>query len=91
MRITVHKASRIDDQLVEDLMIFASEGFPAVSDLSYGTILHREEGKKLFDGLVGSLPGGTIDWLLILLLEHRASLLRVLHHLPEGNDHANRT
>lgn len=43
---------------------------------------YRSEGRTLAEALWQHLPGGTIDQLLIALLEHRASLLVVPYVEP---------
>jgi len=42
-------------------------------------VLYQAEGQRLADALYDSLPGGTLDQLLLQLLQRRASLF----HLPE--------
>ncbi|SER35458.1 hypothetical protein [Giesbergeria anulus] len=39
--------------------------------------IYAAQAKELADGLLKSLPGGTLDQLLAELLERKASLLRV--------------
>lgn len=51
------------------------EGWPIERALAY----YRAEGQTIVDALVRTLPGGTIDAVLIALLEHRRGILQVPH------------
>lgn len=46
-------------------------------NLEHARQWYKSEAKKIFYVLVNNLPGGTVDQLLVLLLEHKASLFRV--------------
>lgn len=77
--ISIHKASAIGDQSVPDLLVSATEAFPELQSSLDASVLHQRNAEKIGEAIVKSLPGGTIDRLLIFLLEHRASVLRVAY------------
>jgi len=85
MEITVHKASAIRDS-VPDLVITANAAMPEiVHPSSPGWELlardrYEQEGRLVAEALWQHLPGGTVDQILMALLERRASLLRVRHN-----------
>lgn len=77
--VEIHKAAPIGDQIIPNLMLRATEAFPEPLTTMDASILHQRNAEKLGEAIVKTLPGGTIDRLLIFLLEHRASVLRVAH------------
>jgi hypothetical protein len=62
---------------VPDLLIEATEQFPDIEDPKAARAQHERDATGIVSALLASLPGGTVDAVLRLLLEHRASLLRV--------------
>lgn len=39
--------------------------------------LYAEEGRRIANALLASLPGGLVDGILLALLDHKRSILRV--------------
>lgn len=85
MKVNIRKAQKVGDRPSGNLTIRVVDPMPA--DLptlrdqeSYSEWRSRNlqrfhaEAKKLADALLEYLPGGTIDQLVVLLLEHQASL-----------------
>lgn len=81
--VTIHKASSHGFSAPPDLMIEAKEEFPDFTREEYfagkSAELHKTDAEALGRAIIGTLPGGTIDRLLVFLLEHQVSLLRVKH------------
>lgn len=83
---------------VSDLYIRAGTPVPSLSDLLDMRALFAKEARNLADALQESLPGGTIDALLVELLDRKRALLvvpflssRVSEASPaplDGQDHA---
>lgn len=93
IRITLYKASRahIDDAPGLDLEVRATEEAPPTDchkDEPFNDFMSRHrafytaQAKPLADALLKTLPGGTIDALLVELLDHKRSIYRVLHDPP---------
>ena len=62
---------------VESTMIDIIDQIPRFESLTVARMLYESDAQLLFDALKTSLPGGTLDALLRLLLENKASLLRI--------------
>ena len=66
---------------IPDLEIKAEEEFPdditELPTLKSLEVKHAEEGVKIANALIDTLPGGTIDALLIELLEKKKTILSV--------------
>lgn len=79
--LTLHSAGPIGDQHVPILRIVAvaelTDEQTATMNPSTLRAHYQREGRSLAEAIVQHLPGGTVDQLLVALLEHRASLLRV--------------
>lgn len=75
--VLVHKAQPFRDTPVANLQLVATEPFPEINNLMAARDTHDADGRLVVSALLASLPGGTVDAVLRLLLEHRASLLRV--------------
>lgn len=74
--LRVHKRGPLKrDEHVPDAKICISEGLPASPTAVEG--IYCADGEAIANRLWDSLPGGTIDRLIIRLLERRATLLRV--------------
>lgn len=63
-------------QSVPDLHITAAESFPETENLSRSRILYDVDAKELVDALFNTLPGGTLDAILVHMLDRKRSLLR---------------
>lgn len=73
---SVYKA-RPTTEPVENVTIEIWEDIPDTKDLNVAARLYSTDGNLLAHALLNSLPGGTVDQLLIALLKNRASLLRI--------------
>jgi hypothetical protein len=57
-----------------------------IETLQEARATYLTEALRLADGLYASLPGGTLDALLYVLMERKASLFAVAYELPEGKE-----
>lgn len=76
------------DQKVETVYIEIAGHFPySIKDEELDQVREgfKEDAKKLFDGL-RSLPGGTFDQLLILMLQKQASSFIVPHNFHDAGE-----
>lgn len=60
---------------VPELTIIATRAIDGTKSLGEVRGIFAEDGRKLADAIVASLPGGTVDVLLAELLRRRASML----------------
>jgi len=78
MPTEVYKAQPTGDQVIADLHLVAAKTFPDnIADPREHQATLDTDAQFVVSALLASLPGGTIDAILRLLLQHRASLLRV--------------
>ena len=78
MEIEVYKAQGYDNKQVQDLKIEATnEILPSFGNIDLSYQYFRADAEKIFNGFCSSLPGGTVDQLLLLLLEHKANQFTV--------------
>ena len=77
--ISVHKAQSChrQDGYLPDLEIKAEKELPEYDHIDASYAFFRNDANMIFQGLIHCLPGGTVDQLLLLLLEHKASQFRV--------------
>ncbi len=83
--VRVHKAQPLPGKPVEDVTIrIGPEPIPEdVRNMPHDEYLRRsrerfrEQGRAVVEALVAALPGGTLDAILLELLEHKASTYRV--------------
>lgn len=80
--LTVHGAR--EDGRRELMEISIARDIPTAPTLEEQRELYKIDAEKLGQALVGNLPGGTIDQLLVYLLQHQASLYVVSH--TKGNN-----
>jgi hypothetical protein len=79
MIVNIFKAQPvIKSEPVEDVCIQIQKDIPDTPNYKEAVIVFRKEAEGLANALIGSLPGGTLDQLTILLLESKASQLRVV-------------
>jgi hypothetical protein len=77
---TVFKAQATGDQIIPDLELSAVEPLPEIRSVDESfyrpalTGVFEREAEKIVDALITSLPGGTIDQVLTLLLRRKASI-----------------
>jgi hypothetical protein len=84
--ITIYKAQSVANIGVPDLDIRADQPVPNVglanTWMADARDFYREQAVEIATRLIQSLPGGTIDALLVQLLDHKRSLLQVVHEAP---------
>ena len=73
----VHKANGFGD--IDDAQLVIAETFPDCDTLEEGTHLHERNAARIHELFQRTLPGGTYDALLRLMLLGRASQLVVSH------------
>ena len=73
----IYKAQPIGDQAVPNLLIKAEKTCPEMNLLGQARALYDIQGKRIADALFASLPGCTLDSLLIEMLNRKRSLLKV--------------
>lgn len=94
--IKVFKAQPTGDQVIPDLELSATEPMPELMHVAESfyrpalTGVFEKEAEKIVDALIASLPGGTIDQVLALLLRRKASIYVVresamMDLLPKGD------
>lgn len=82
--INIFKAQRVGDEITESIKIIIDKETPEIetniSTKELYQLAHNQyeaQGELLGNILLNSLPGGTIDELLIFLLTHKRSILKV--------------
>jgi hypothetical protein len=77
VNINIHKAAQIGIRKIPSISISIDTEIP--NDLEYDESMHlfRVNAEKIFTALLTTLPGGTLDQLLLLLLENKATAFRV--------------
>jgi len=76
--ISISKAQPIvSDQEISDSIIEINMPIPDFTNLADAGKHYQKDAENLVDVLLKTLPGGTIDRILILLLEHKASLFKI--------------
>ena len=82
--INIFKAQRIGDETIESIKIIIDKETPEIKKGISTKELYRlahshyeAQGEMLGEALLNSLPGGVIDELLIFLLTHKRSILKV--------------
>lgn len=53
--------------------------FPETESVEVSRAIFAEDAKQIVDALFKALPGGTIDHVMILLMERKASVFRVAY------------
>lgn len=75
--IFLFRAASIGEDHPPVLTIKAHEQISEDHSLNSARALHNRQGAELAEALLQSLPGGTVDVLLVELMRRRASLLAV--------------
>jgi hypothetical protein len=85
--VAVRAAEPIGDQVIDPVVITISGHYPRKTkeDLDRLQQQFKIDAWKIFDGL-RSLPGGTFDQLLILMLQKSASSFVVPHSFHDEKD-----
>lgn len=77
-RVVLHKQEpTLRSDVIPDVVIEVRLQQPQVDDVQSATRVFEQDADALARALWDSLPGGTIDRLLMRLLEERVSLFRV--------------
>lgn len=88
----IYKASSVGAEAVPDLELRATETAPEIGPIISWEEAYRRfyyvQGVEIVRQLRASLPGGTIDGILLALLESKASLLRVPDPEPKKRPRA---
>lgn len=74
--VEIYKAMPIWDEKAGSVTILIDDEFPECPTLFTSRALHVDQAKKLADALWKSLPGGTIDALMVELMSRKVSLFR---------------
>jgi hypothetical protein len=77
---TIYKAQPTGDQVIPNLDLHAVTSAPDIPGSEFEKLyrdFYAAEGKIIADALCASLPGGTLDALLVEMLDRKRSLLRV--------------
>ena len=76
--VTVGKAQRLaPSDEVPNLCIVATDEVESTPSLESAMAIYTEQAEKIVSALYTSLPGGTMDQILIKLLEKKASFFKV--------------
>lgn len=75
--ISIFRAASIGEDHPPVLTIKAHEQISEYHSLDSARALHNKQGTELAEALLQSLPGGTVDVLLVELMRRRASLFAV--------------
>jgi hypothetical protein len=79
---TIYKAHGLGP--LPDLHLVATEPIPEFESLGAMRAFYAEQGRTIVDALSASLSGGTMDAVLVELLDRKRSLLRILHDAPKA-------
>lgn len=82
--IRTYKADPLGSRITPGITIEIDRRLPEVKTLKEATAIYDTDAKLIFDALIHSLPGGTIDRLTARLLIHKASLLAIPHINQKG-------
>lgn len=74
--LNIHKAQPVCGKTVKSVKIGIRDEIPVMSPIDANRY-YLEQAKMLADTLVNTLPGGTLDQLIVCLLQHKLSQLRV--------------
>jgi hypothetical protein len=80
---TIYKAQPIGDQVIPDLDIRATDTlpeqpfFPSSTWEKHWRDIYAAQAGAIADALYASLPGGTLDALLVEMLDRKRSILKV--------------
>ena len=77
----LHRAQPIGSQSAPMVDVHIETEVPYIDSLDHARALYLADALRLVDALYASLPGGTLDALLYVLLERKASLLAVSYEV----------
>ncbi len=78
--ILVHKAQPTGDRQIPKLTLIAEEDVPEPARAIDSIDLFESDAESIADALIATLPGGTLDRLVVKLLQHQVSLFVVPHN-----------
>lgn len=73
-----------DDKPAASVTIVIDAGLPKFKSVEKARKTFREDAARIVDTLYATLPGGTLDQVLLALLERKASRYRVAHSSFDG-------
>lgn len=76
-RVYILRAGSVGSKIPPKLVIEVDTQIHEAPSLSEARRLHCEQGKALADAMLESIPGGTMDALLVELMKRKASLLSI--------------
>lgn len=79
MNIIIHKAIDTAGKPTPDLSITATEPLPEFDTLEESRLFFIREAQAIFEALSQSVCGGTLDHLMAIMLEKKASHFRITH------------
>lgn len=83
IRVSVFKAQdTVRDQPVPSLEIVAYHAIPNSPSLEAASEIFQDDAKRVMAAMLASLPGGTLDQILVELLRAKASHFVVPHGAP---------
>ncbi len=77
MIVELFKAQSIGKTKVDNLTLRFRKPFPQHDTLEMAMVDHEQEAQTIVDHLLLTLPGGTVDQILRILLQEKASQLVV--------------
>ena len=84
--VHIFKAAPIGKQTIGDTTIYIIEPIPEMPSLQAAAATYWTQADELAEALHEVLPGGTLDRLLVRLMEIKASLFRASHKPLEEPD-----
>lgn len=82
--VSVFHASSTGSREVPALQIQATKPIPSMESPDEARELHATQAARIAAALFESLPGGTVDALLVEMMRRKASLLSVAHTQPDA-------
>jgi len=79
IELQLHRAQPIGSQILPVVTVTIETAVPEKNTLEAARALYLADALCLVDALYASLPGGTIDAVLYVLLERKASLLSIAY------------
>jgi hypothetical protein len=81
--VKLKKAQGVGGKYIPSFFIEIETELEAELTLEESRVIYQSEAKKLADALFASLPGGTIDALMVEMMTRKVSLLAIPFKLPE--------
>jgi hypothetical protein len=71
--VYVHKANGFGEQETDEVVLAMRERLPKTLSLDESRKLYEADAVKIVDALQKSLPGGTFDWVMAVMMQRKAS------------------